>query len=171
MNKAESYIPSNEEIKDAEESMTPEQKKASEELEEIRTRELNVKTRIDEGFNNRGENIYTQVLVEDKNVIYEGWGQSIFEDDGIIYRIDNSGAVMALPRDASAKLLETRWARGDYEDKALTGNEDDYPYFPDGEFRKIGAYVPKERVKEDLSPERNKPLYNKDGERIEPYEE
>lgn len=95
---------------------------------------LDIKSIINEARNNKGEIIYSQIVVQNYPPIYIGWGANIFEKDGLLYKENNSHEVKYLPKELSEKLLKIKWAEYDHDEE--------FPEFPDGLFTLCGVKIP-----------------------------
>lgn len=118
---------------------------SKDEKEELFNLKIKLKSHNDIHYNSKGEQIYEQVKVSNHNVIYEGWGQSIFENEGIICAVYNSGGVHALPKKLSAELLKARWAENDNEDRSMSYSGE-LVAFPNKAFKDYGVIIPKENI-------------------------
>jgi len=119
--------------------------KFSPENQELVGKKVQIESETEEAFNNRGERIFEQIRVDNHNVIYEGWGQSIFENEGVVYCLYNSGKLVALPKEKSSELLKTEWASCDSEDESMS-DSGDKPGFPTELFKSKGIEIPKESI-------------------------
>lgn len=103
---------------------------------------LTLQTWTKYAYNNRGELIYQQVHVTNQSLIYEGWGWSVFEADGIIYGLNNNGKLYRLSDELSEELSKTEWAYFDGE----TGDDGEpLSEFPLDIFSEKGQLVPSDQ--------------------------